>query len=82
MKVDFKTVPGVKIFMGSSTGNMLVDDYTVLNSIFSKCPALIATHCEDEQTVRNNLMLAKKNFGKTFPNAHFSKQNLKKKNKK
>ena len=67
LKVDFKTVPGVKIFMGSSTGNMLVDDYTVLNSIFSKCPALIATHCEDEQTVRNNLMLAKKNFGNNIP---------------
>jgi len=67
LKVDFKTVPGVKIFMGSSTGNMLVDDYTVLNSIFSKCPALIATHCEDEQTVRNNLMLAKKKFGNHIP---------------
>ena len=67
LKVDFKNVPGVKIFMGSSTGNMLVDDYTVLNSIFSKCPALIATHCEDEQTVRNNLMLAKKKFGNHIP---------------
>ena len=67
LKVDFKNVPGVKIFMGSSTGNMLVDDYTVLNSIFSKCPALIATHCEDEQTVRNNLMLAKKKFGNNIP---------------
>ena len=67
LKVDFKNVPGIKIFMGSSTGNMLVDDYTVLNSIFSKCPALIATHCEDEQTVRNNLMLAKKKFGNNIP---------------
>jgi len=67
LKVDFKNVPGVKIFMGSSTGNMLVDDYAVLNSIFSKCPALIATHCEDEQTVRNNLMLAKQKFGNNIP---------------
>ena len=67
LKVDFKNVPGVKIFMGSSTGNMLVDDYAVLNSIFSKCPALIATHCEDEQTVRNNLILAKKKFGNNIP---------------
>ena len=67
LKVDFKNVPGVKIFMGSSTGNMLVDNYTVLNSIFSKCPALIATHCEDEETVRNNLMLAKNKFGDNIP---------------
>ena len=67
-KTNPKNVGAIKIFMGSSTGNMLVDDYTVLNSIFSKCPALIATHCEDEKTVRNNLMLAKKKFGSTFPN--------------
>ena len=67
LKVDFKNVPGVKIFMGSSTGNMLVDNYSVLDSIFSKCSALIATHCEDEETVQNNLMLAKKNFGEDIP---------------
>jgi dihydroorotase len=67
LKIDFKNVPGVKIFMGSSTGNMLVDDYTVLNSIFSKCPALIATHCEDEETIQNNLILAKNKFGNNIP---------------
>ena len=47
-----KNVAGVKIFMGSSTGNMLVDDHEVLNSIFSSCDMLIAVHCEDEATIR------------------------------
>ena len=60
LKVDFKTCPGLKIFMGSSTGNMLVDDFSTLNNIFSKCNGLIATHCEDELTVRNNIEIAKR----------------------
>ena len=67
LKVDFKTCPGLKIFMGSSTGNMLVDNFTTLNNIFSKCEGLIATHCEDEQTIRNNIALAKKKFGEDIP---------------
>ena len=67
LKVDFKTCPGLKIFMGSSTGNMLVDNFTTLNNIFSKCEGLIATHCEDEQTIRNNISLAKKKFGEDIP---------------
>ena len=54
LKTDPKQVAGVKIFMGSSTGNMLVDDKQVLNDIFSKCDMLIAVHCEDEETVRKN----------------------------
>ena len=67
LKVNFKHTPGIKIFMGSSTGNMLVDDYKVLNSIFSKCSSLIATHCEDEQTIKYNLMLAKRKYGDKIP---------------
>ena len=67
LKVDFTTCPGLKIFMGSSTGNMLVDNFTTLNNIFSKCEGLIATHCEDEQTIRNNISLAKNKFGEDIP---------------
>jgi len=52
MKTDIKNVCGLKIFMGSSTGNMLVDDKGVLTKIFSNFPSLIATHCEDEATVK------------------------------
>lgn len=47
-------VCGVKVFMGSSTGNMLVDDERTLDALFSRCPMLIATHCEDENTIRTN----------------------------
>lgn len=54
LKTDPKNVCGVKIFMGSSTGNMLVDDDDVLEALFSKVPLLIATHCEDESTIKNN----------------------------
>lgn len=55
MRTDPKTVCGIKIFMGSSTGNMLVDDAIVLEKIFANAPTIIATHCEDEQTIKNNL---------------------------
>ena len=54
-KTDPNTVCGVKVFMGSSTGNMLVDNEQVLEKIFSEIDMLIATHCEDEETIRNNL---------------------------
>lgn len=53
-RVDPHTVCGVKIFMGSSTGNMLVDNETALNLIFQHSPMLIATHCEDEATIAQN----------------------------
>ena len=66
LKVDFKYTPGVKIFMGSSTGNMLVDNYSVLNSIFSKCSSLIATHCEDEEIIKQNLKLAQNKYGNSI----------------
>jgi dihydroorotase len=54
LKTDPKTVCGVKVFMGSSTGNMLVDSEKTLRALFAECPLLIATHCEDEQTIRQN----------------------------
>jgi dihydroorotase len=49
-----KSVCGIKIFMGSSTGNMLVDNYLTLNKIFSEAELLIATHCEDERVIAAN----------------------------
>ncbi|MEP7093687.1 MAG: dihydroorotase, partial [Flavobacterium sp.] len=55
LKTNPKNVAGIKIFLGSSTGNMLVDNEAVLEKIFSSTPMLIAVHCEDETTIRNNL---------------------------
>jgi dihydroorotase len=58
---DFKNkICGLKIFMGSSTGNMLVDNHSTLNKIFSECEILIATHCEDERIIKRNYEAIKK----------------------
>jgi len=62
-----KEVCGVKIFMGASTGNMLVDQEESLEQIFKNAPCLIATHCEDEATIRKNLAEAKKQYGEDIP---------------
>jgi len=67
LKTNPNNVCGVKVFMGSSTGNMLVDEPTTLNKIFSEVPMLIATHCEDEQTIRNNLELYRQKYGEDVP---------------
>ena len=67
LKTDFRKVPGLKIFMGSSTGNMLVDDFQVLNNIFSNAEGLIAVHCEDEATIRENSIKAKEKYGDNIP---------------
>lgn len=67
LKTNPKNVCGVKIFMGSSTGNMLVDNQETLENLFSKCKLLIATHCEDEQTVRNNSARYKEKYGEDVP---------------
>jgi len=67
LKTDGKHICGVKIFMGSSTGNMLVDNETTLNNIFSKLPVLIATHCEDEETIRNNFKVFSEKYGENIP---------------
>ncbi len=70
LKTDPKRVCGVKVFMGSSTGDMLVDDALVLEGIFKECPMLIATHCEDEATIRANASAAKAEFGDDVPISH------------
>ena len=62
-KVDPTQVCGVKVFMGSSTGNMLVDNSDALRNLFSEVKMLIATHCEDEQTIRNNTAAYKEKYG-------------------
>jgi dihydroorotase len=67
LKTDPKKVGAIKIFMGSSTGSMLVDNRTVLEEIFKKSPMLIAVHCEDEQTIQENTIQAKKEFGEEVP---------------
>jgi dihydroorotase len=63
LKTDRKNVCGIKVFMGSSTGNMLVDNEKTLEKIFSKAPILVATHCEDEATIRHNLAEFKAKYG-------------------
>ncbi|MDQ8003255.1 MAG: dihydroorotase [Pedobacter sp.] len=63
LKTDAKNVCGIKVFMGSSTGNMLVDNEKTLENIFSKAPMLVATHCEDEATIRHNLAAYKEKYG-------------------
>lgn len=67
MRTDPSNVCGLKIFMGSSTGNMLVDNEQVLERIFSNAQMLIATHCEDEDTIKFNLEKAINKFGEDIP---------------
>lgn len=67
LKTNPKNVAGIKLFLGSSTGNMLVDNEEVLEKIFSSTKMLIAVHCEDEQTIRENLEKAKEQFGENIP---------------
>jgi len=66
-KIDPKTVAALKLFLGSSTGNMLVDDEKVLEQIFKKSPVLIAVHCEDEDTIKKNLEECVKRYGDDIP---------------
>lgn len=65
-----RNVCGVKIFMGSSTGDMLVDNTNTLEEVFQHSPILIATHCEDEATVKNNEHIYKEKYGESMP-IHF-----------
>ncbi|HMQ45952.1 MAG TPA: dihydroorotase [Saprospiraceae bacterium] len=67
LKTNPQDVCGIKVFMGSSTGNMLVDDRQTLENLFSQVPMLIATHCEDEATIRQNEQLYKARFGDEVP---------------
>lgn len=67
LKTNPKNVAGIKIFLGSSTGNMLVDNEAVLEKIFSCTTMLIAVHCEDEMTIRTNLEHFKEEYGEDVP---------------
>ena len=67
LKTDTKNVGAIKIFMGSSTGDMLVDDKKILNEIFKKTKCLIAVHCEDETIIENNTKKAISKFGDNIP---------------
>ncbi|MFT5847075.1 dihydroorotase [Psychroserpens sp.] len=67
LKVDPKTVAGLKLFLGSSTGNMLVDDPEILEKIFSSTDMVISVHCEDEATIRKNLQDHIDEFGEDIP---------------
>ena len=66
-QVDFSQVCGVKIFMGSSTGNMLVDSEKTLRRIFAEIPALIAVHCEQESIIQANKKYYTERFGEDLP---------------
>lgn len=67
LKTNPRNVAGIKLFLGSSTGNMLVDNQEVLEKIFSSTQMLIAVHCEDEQTIRENIEKAKATYGEDIP---------------
>ncbi|MFN3317015.1 MAG: dihydroorotase, partial [Raineya sp.] len=67
LKTNPQNVCGIKIFMGSSTGNMLVDNPSVLEQVFSQTPMLIATHCEDEASIKTQVAQYKERFGEDLP---------------
>ncbi len=67
LKTDPTKVCGIKVFMGSSTGNMLVDDEKILSEIFKNAPTLVATHCEDEAIIQNNIEIARQRYGENVP---------------
>ncbi len=66
-KLDKKACSGVKLFLGSSTGNMLVDDQQVLEGIFRNTDLVISAHCEDETTIRKNLQAYQEKYGEDIP---------------
>jgi len=66
-KLDPENNCGVKVFMGASTGNMLVDNRKALEQIFRESPALIATHCEDEETIQENIRRFREQYGDDIP---------------
>ncbi len=73
LKTDPSRVCGIKVFMGSSTGNMLVDREDALSEIFRNAPALVATHCEDEHTILKNINIARERFGEEVPVAEHAR---------
>jgi len=73
LKINPSKVCGVKVFIGSSTGNMLVNDFKSLEKIFSESKILIAVHCEDEEVIKKNTDLYKNKFGENIPMEYHSK---------
>ena len=71
--LDEKKVPALKLFLGSSTGNMLINNQKVLKDIFKSTNLVIAVHCEDEDIINKNLIEAKKKYGKNIPMSHHPK---------
>ena len=67
LRTDPQAVCGLKVFMGSSTGNMLVDNEQTLRNVFGKAELLIATHCEDEATIRHNMQHYREQYGEDVP---------------
>jgi dihydroorotase len=67
MKTNPTNVCGIKVFMGSSTGNMLVDNIDALNEIFAKSKLLVAVHCEDEETIKNNVQIFRDKYWENVP---------------
>lgn len=67
LAIDPTKVCGIKVFMGSSTGNMLVDDETTLSELFKNAPSLVAVHCEDENIIKRNLELYHEKYGEVIP---------------
>lgn len=67
IKTNPAKVCGIKVFLGASTGNMLVDNLQTLETLFKQAPALIAVHCEDEPIIRENLQTYKEQYGDNIP---------------
>jgi dihydroorotase len=67
IKINPSRICGVKLFMGSSTGNMLVDDKKIIEGIFADCPVIIVLHCEDEETIRENSGFYRNKYGEDVP---------------
>jgi len=73
LKTDPRRVCGIKIFLGSSTGNMMLDDIQVLRTLFARSPVLIAVHCEDERTIQKNEAICREVYGEDPPAAAHAK---------
>jgi dihydroorotase len=66
-KADYNTICGVKVFLGSSTGNLLVDDLKAIERLFAECPTLLAAHCEDDHIIKKNLDKITDEYGFDLP---------------
>ena len=72
-KLDFSEIPAIKLFLGSSTGNMLIDDYDIIEKIFNYSKVPVVVHSEDEEIIKKNLKTYKEQFGDKIPFEYHSK---------